>query len=63
VGHRKTRLVSIRPGADSRLKKVFATIGKPAPRPFQPDPFQLEAVAAVEHSDCLVSAPTGAGKT
>jgi superfamily II RNA helicase len=63
VAHRKPRVAAIRPGADSRLKKVFATIGRPAMRPFQPDPFQLEAVAAVDDSDCLVSAPTGAGKT
>ena len=31
--------------------------------PSNPDPFQREAVAAVRESDCLVTAPTGAGKT
>jgi superfamily II RNA helicase len=35
----------------------------PQQRPFEPDPFQLEAVAAIERADCLVTAPTGAGKT
>lgn len=53
----------IRPGADRRLKSVFAQIGVPEKAPFQPDAFQLEAVAAVRESDCLVTAPTGAGKT
>ncbi len=55
--------VTIRPGADRRLKPVFARIGVPEEAPFVPDPFQVEAVAAVEKTDCLVTAPTGAGKT
>jgi superfamily II RNA helicase len=45
------------------LKKVFARIGVPASRPFKPDPFQLKALAAIRQADCLVSAPTGSGKT
>ncbi|MDY6986839.1 MAG: DEAD/DEAH box helicase [Thermodesulfobacteriota bacterium] len=53
----------IRPSADARLKKVFARIGAPPKAPFKPDPFQLEALAAIGKSDCLVSAPTGSGKT
>jgi ATP-dependent RNA helicase HelY len=53
----------IKPSADSRLKKVFARIGAPPKGPFRPDPFQLEALAAIRRSDCLVSAPTGSGKT
>jgi len=55
--------IDIKPGADRRLKSVFARIGVPEEQPFQPDPFQVEAVEAVQHSDCLVTAPTGAGKT
>jgi superfamily II RNA helicase len=51
------------PGADPKLKRVFATIGVPEERPFVADRFQLEALAAVAHSDCLVTAPTGSGKT
>lgn len=51
------------PDADPLLEKVFAKIGKPADRPFVPDPFQLEALAAVKRTDCLVVAPTGSGKT
>ncbi|MEW5908438.1 MAG: DEAD/DEAH box helicase [Thermodesulfobacteriota bacterium] len=31
--------------------------------PFRPDPFQVRAVHAIKRSDCLVTAPTGAGKT
>ena len=47
------------PAADPRLKRVFARIGVPASEPFTPDRFQVEALAAVEHGDCLVTAPTG----
>jgi ATP-dependent RNA helicase HelY len=53
----------LKPAADVRLKKVFAAIGVPPSRVFTPDPFQTEALKAIEHSDCLVTAPTGAGKT
>ena len=53
----------VKPDADPRLKTIFKQIGTPPKTPFQPDPFQVEAVAAAQHSDCLVTAPTGAGKT
>ena len=53
----------IKPEADGRLKRVFAAIGVPDQRPFEPDPYQQEALAAIKDSDCLVTAPTGAGKT
>jgi superfamily II RNA helicase len=59
-GRSPTRL---RAGADPKLKKIFSRIGKPAPSDFVPDPFQLEAVQAAATGDCLVTAPTGAGKT
>jgi ATP-dependent RNA helicase HelY len=54
---------AIRPAADPKLKKVFDLIGVPEKKPFVPDPFQLDAVAVVGEADCLVSVPTGAGKT
>jgi ATP-dependent RNA helicase HelY len=54
---------SIKPSADKRLKAVFLKIGVPERTEFRPDPFQLKAVSAIRHSDCLVSAPTGSGKT
>jgi superfamily II RNA helicase len=53
----------IKPGADAKLKQVFAQIGVPDKQAFLPDPFQREALAAIERTDCLVTAPTGAGKT
>jgi superfamily II RNA helicase len=53
----------LKAGADRRLSKVFAGIGVPPRKPFQPDRFQIEAVSAIGYSDCLVTAPTGAGKT
>ena len=42
---------------------MLSRIGVPEKKPFQPDPFQFEALSAIEHTDCLVSAPTGSGKT
>jgi len=45
------------------LNKLLAGIGTPATAPFKPDPFQLEALAALEFEDVLVTAPTGSGKT
>jgi superfamily II RNA helicase len=48
---------------DERFAAILARIGVPEDQPFQPDPFQTEAVARLEVSDVLVSAPTGSGKT
>lgn len=45
------------------LRDLLAGIGAPKPAPFTPDPFQLEALAALESEDVLVTAPTGSGKT
>lgn len=45
------------------LRALLEGIGVPRPAPFTPDPFQLEALAALEHEDVLVTAPTGSGKT
>src|SRR6266496_2513708 len=45
------------------VRKLLTGIGTPPPVPFTPDPFQLEALAAVEFEDVLVTAPTGSGKT
>ena len=53
----------MKPGVDASLKKVFAGIGVPPEKLFTPDSFQTRALEAIEHSDCLVTAPTGAGKT
>jgi ATP-dependent RNA helicase HelY len=52
--------------AQSRLREarqLLAGIGTPPAQPFEPDPFQLEALAALEFEDVLVTAPTGSGKT
>lgn len=45
------------------VKRLLEGIGTPPSTPFQPDPFQLEALAALEFEDVLVTAPTGSGKT
>lgn len=45
------------------VKRLLEGIGTPPQRPFQPDPFQVEALAALEYEDVLVTAPTGSGKT
>ncbi len=59
----KTPRSVIKPGADARLEKIFADIGTPEKTPFVPDRFQVRAVAVSGRSDCLVTAPTGTGKT
>jgi ATP-dependent RNA helicase HelY len=48
----------------AEVKRLLEGIGTPSrTEPFKPDPFQLEALAAVEFEDVLVTAPTGSGKT
>ncbi len=53
----------MKPEIEPALKKVFAKIGRPVHASFVPDPFQSEALEAIQRTDCLVMAPTGAGKT
>lgn len=45
------------------LRQLLSDIGTPKPAPFKPDPFQMEALTALEFEDVLVTAPTGSGKT
>ena len=45
------------------VRRLLEGIGQPPAAPFKPDPFQLEALAALETEDVLVTAPTGSGKT
>jgi ATP-dependent RNA helicase HelY len=45
------------------VEQLLSGIGVPEPTPFKPDPFQVEALNAIEHEDVLVTAPTGSGKT
>ncbi|RLB84756.1 MAG: ATP-dependent DNA helicase [Deltaproteobacteria bacterium] len=58
-----TGIKQMKPGSDKSLKKVFKKIGVPLENPFVPDPFQVQAINAIAKSDCLVTAPTGSGKT
>jgi ATP-dependent RNA helicase HelY len=60
---RRVRIPPLRPRAHPSLDEFLASIGVPPVEPFEPDPFQIEAVEAIERADCLVTAPTGAGKT
>ena len=55
--------IRIKPSIDKSLKEVFDKIGTPPKQPFKPDPFQIEALEAIEKYDCLVTVPTGSGKT
>jgi len=59
ANERATRVVP----PSRELKQLLEGIGTPRPTPFKPDPFQLEALAALEYEDVLVTAPTGSGKT
>ena len=59
ANERATRIVS--PSRETR--RLLEGIGTPRPAPFKPDEFQLEALAALEYEDVLVTAPTGSGKT
>lgn len=45
------------------VKNLLSGIGTPPSAPFVPDPFQVEALEALEFNDVLVTAPTGSGKT
>ena len=60
---RKEPPVYSKPEIAPSLKSVLSQIGKPASAPFVPDDFQLQALAAIKQTDCLVIAPTGSGKT
>src|SRR6266404_4423972 len=51
------------PTQPKELRRLLSGIGAPETAPFKPDPFQLEALAALEFEDVLVTAPTGSGKT
>lgn len=55
--------VATRQARTRPLRQLLEGIGTPDLAPFKPDPFQLEALAALEHEDVLVTAPTGSGKT
>jgi ATP-dependent RNA helicase HelY len=55
--------VATRQARTRPLRQLLEGIGAPDPAPFKPDPFQLEALGALEHEDVLVTAPTGSGKT
>lgn len=59
ANERATRIVS----PSRETKKLLEGIGTPRAAPFKPDEFQLEALAALEYEDVLVTAPTGSGKT
>lgn len=59
----KTPVYEQTPRQIRTVERLLSGIGHPEPQPFLPDPFQIEALAAIEHEDVLVTAPTGSGKT
>lgn len=63
AGHATPELSDKVPGQSQETRRLLEGIGKPPAAPFKPDLFQLEALAALEFEDVLVTAPTGSGKT
>ena len=61
--HPKDERSSVNVNHSRELRELLSGIGAPPPTPFKPDAFQLEALAALEFEDVLVTAPTGSGKT
>ena len=59
ANERAARIVS----PSRETKRLLEGIGTPRAAPFKPDEFQLDALAALEYEDVLVTAPTGSGKT
>lgn len=51
------------PAQKRAVERLLDGIGVPEQKPLKPDDFQLEALAAIETEDVLVTAPTGSGKT
>ena len=45
------------------LSEWLEGIGVPSPQPFVPDPWQSEALSALNETDVVISVPTGSGKT
>jgi len=58
-----TRPAPPTPAQNRAVEDLLAGIGVPEQKPLKPDDFQLEALAAIENEDVLVTAPTGSGKT
>ncbi len=53
----------VSPNQSKAVERLLSGIGTPEPKPLVPDPFQIEALQAIETEDVLVTAPTGSGKT
>lgn len=51
------------PPPNRETQALLSGIGTPPAAPFKPDQFQLDALAALQQQDVLVTAPTGSGKT
>lgn len=62
-GSREREFVPQTPRQLKAVERLLSGLGRPESKPFAPDPFQLEALAAIETEDVLVTAPTGSGKT
>lgn len=57
------KAIPLTPRQLKSVERLLSGIGVPEPKPLKPDAFQLEALAAIETEDVLVTAPTGSGKT
>lgn len=60
---RKSQKNSSASASPLQLQELLEGIGVPEPMPFVPDDWQREAIESIAHTDVIVSAPTGSGKT
>ena len=66
LAHESSPIRVVTPQSPRQLRAVerlLSGIGVPNSQPFKPDAFQIEALAAIETEDVLVTAPTGSGNT
>ena len=66
IAHKKSSPRGAEPDSAETAVSLSAWLeglGVPSPQPFVPDPWQNEALSALNETDVVISVPTGSGKT